>query len=182
VSQVLPTIFFGAIAVAFSEKVPAVLAAFVLGVGAAILLFFFFGEKLLPKRRSRNRMIRHFRLAEEKLSALRMPLFLWSNLRFQVFSLQYVLLFMAFGYTDYWFLLVHVWLIFLLTSFVPSLWSGKIVIRETAAIFVFTGSAVAIPDVILVSLLIWLFNIVLPALVSSYVWLPVSKRPAHVAD
>jgi len=182
VSQVLPTIFYGAIACAFSSKLSLALAVFVLALGFSILIGYFFGEYLIPKRATRNKSIRHFRLVQDRLSSLRLPLFFWSNLRFLVFSIQYVLLFMAFGYTDFWFLLLHVWLIFLLTSFVPSLWSGKIIIRETAAIFVFTGSIVAIPDVVLVSLIIWLFNNVFPAIVSSYVWLPISKKHSHVVD
>lgn len=184
VSQVLPTVFFGAVACAWTSRLNAAVAGCVLVTGMIILLVFFFGEHLLPKRGSRYKLIRHFRLLQNRLGALRMPLFLWSNLRFLVFSLQYVLLFMAFGYSDVWFLAVHVWLIFLLTSFVPSLFSGKILIRETAAIFVFTGSVVAIPDVILVSLLIWLFNSVLPAVISSFIWFPVSKpkQQAHVVD
>jgi hypothetical protein len=184
VSQVLPTVLFGAVACAFTTKLPFAAGGFVLAAGLAILVMFFFGEHFLPKRRIGWRPIRHFQLVRESLGSLRMPLFLWSNLRFVIFSLQYVLLFMAFGYTDAWFLFTHVWLIFLLTSFVPSLWSGKIVIRETAGIFVFAGSAVAVPDVVLVSLLIWLFNIVLPAAISSFVWLPVSgkQKQAHVVD
>ena len=182
VSQLLPTIIFGAIACLYSEKIPQGLALIALSAGALIFIGYFFGEYLLPKRPSANRTLRHFRLLQERLGALRLPLFFWSNVRFLVFSLQYVLLFMAFGYTDYTLLFINVWLIFLLTSFVPSLWSGKIVIRETAAIFVFTGTSVAIPDVIIVSLLIWLFNNVLPALVSSYVWLPISKRASYVVD
>lgn len=182
VSQVLPTIFYGAIACAFSNKLSLSLAGFVLALGFIILIGYFFGEYLIPKRATRTKTIRHFRILQDRLSSLRIPLFFWSNVRFLVFSLQYVLLFMAFGYTDFWFLLIHVWLIFLLTSFVPSLWSGKIVIRETAAIFVFTDSMVSIPDVVLVSLIIWLFNNVLPALVSSYVWFPISKKRSHVVD
>jgi hypothetical protein len=182
VSQVLPTVFFGAIACAFSSKVSIPAAGFVLSIGMLILLVFFFGEYLLPSKRSRWKAVRHFQLMQERLGGLRMPLFLWSNLRFLIFSLQYLLLFMAFGYSDHWFLLTHIWLIFLLTSFIPSLWSGKVVIRETAGIFVFTGSAVAIPDVVLVSLLIWLINSVLPALISSFVWIPISKKTFHVVD
>jgi hypothetical protein len=184
VSQVLPTVFFGAVASAATSRLNPSVAASVLAVGIVMLVVFFFGERLLPKRSSRYKLIRHFRLLQDRLGALRWPLFLWSNLRFLVFSLQYVLLFMAFGYSDVWFLATHVWLIFLLTSFVPSIFSGKLVIRETAAIFVFTGSMVAIPDVILVSLLIWLFNSILPAVISSFIWFPVSKQktPAHVVD
>jgi len=182
VSQVLPTILFGAVACLFCAKVPVQLAYIAFGAGAFILVTFFFGERLLPSGNSRNKFIRHFRSSQQKLGSLRLPLFLWSNLRFLVFSFQYVLLFMAFGYTEWWFLLTNVWMIFVLTSFVPSLWSGKIVIRETAAIFVFTGTMVAVPDAVIVSLLIWLFNNVIPAAVSSLAWIPVPKRKVHVVD
>ncbi len=181
-SQVLPTLFFGALACSFSDRMP--VFAFWSAISIAILLItgFFFGERLMPKKKPRNRLMRHFQLTQERLSALRLPLFLWSTLRYHIFSIQFALLFVAFGYTDFWFLLYSVWLIYVLTSFIPSLWSGKIVIRETAAIFVFTGSSVAIPDVIVVSLLIWLFNIVLPAAISSFVWIPVSKTKTNVVD
>jgi len=182
VSQVLPTILFGAIACFSATKVPTGFSWIVFSAGGLILIAFFFGERLFPSRGSRNKLVRHFRSSQERLGNLRLPLFLWSNLRFQVFSLQYVLLFMAFGYSDVWFLLTNVWMLFLLTSFVPSLWSGKIVIRETAAIFLFTGTMVAVPDAVMVSLLIWLFNSIIPAAVSSCVWMPVSKRKAHVVD
>lgn len=183
VSQVLPTIFFGAIACFYSEKAGTELSLLSLTAGVVILIGFFFGEYLLPKRKTDNRMIRHFHLLQKRLGSLRLPLFLWSHLRFLIFSLQYALLFMAFGYTDLWYLLTQVWLIFLLTSFIPSLWSGKVIIRETAALFVFSGSAVAVPDIILVSLLIWIFNIVFPAFVSSFVWFPVlKKQKTHVVD
>ena len=175
VSQVLPTVFFGAVACLYSDRLTAGIGGSVLAIGTIILLAFFLGEYLIPQRKTRNRNLRKLQWMKRRMRGLRLPLFLWSNLRF---------LFMAFGYTDYWFLAVHVWLIFLLTSFVPSLWSGKLLIRETAAIFAFKGSIVAIPDVVLVSLLIWVFNIILPAIVSSFVWIPISKnkQQSNVAD
>lgn len=184
VSQVLPTVFFGAVACLYSDRLNIGIGGSVLLIGTVILLAFFFGEHLIPERKTRNRTLRKLQWMKRRMRGLRLPLFLWSNLRFIIFSAQYVLLFMAFGYTDYWFLTIHVWLIFLLTSFVPSLWSGKLLIRETAAIFAFKGSMVAIPDVVLVSLLIWVLNIILPAIVSSFVWIPVSKnkQQAHVVD
>lgn len=183
VSQVLPTVFFGAIACLYSSRMDQQLGIFFLMVGACILLLFFFGEFLIPRKQPRSkRWIRRLHFMKHRLVHLRLPLFLWSLLRFCIFSLQYVLLFMAFGYGDFFFLLNQVWLIFLLTSFVPSLWSGKLLIRETAAVYVFTGTIVTVPDVIVVSLLIWLFNIILPAVISTYVWLPLSKREVHVVD
>lgn len=183
VSQVLPTVFFGAIACLYTTRIDNRLGIFFLMVGSVILLLFFLGEFLIPrKKQTSKRWVRRLHYMKNRLMHLRLPLFLWSFLRFFIFSVQYVLLFMAFGYTDVLFLLLHVWLIFLLTSFVPSLWSGKLLIRETAAVYVFTGTIVTVPDVIVVSLLIWLFNVILPAVISTYVWLPLSKREVHVVD
>lgn len=181
-SQVLPTILFGALACTVTTKLPYGTAWIVWLTAGGLFLFFFFGEYLFPKRIEKRRWVRHFVLMQQRIGNLRVPLFIWSTIRYQVFSFQYALLFYAFGYTDFQLLLPAIWLIYVLTSFVPSLWSGKVIIRETAAIFVFTGTPVLIPDVVVISLLIWLINLVLPAAISSFVWIPISKEKNDVVD
>jgi hypothetical protein len=182
VSQVLPTLLFGAAGVAFTDKLPAALGWIAFGAWIAICLLFLFGEKLAPKKGSRIRIIPRTRLLAVRTGKLRLKLFFWSNVRFLIFSLQYLLLFHAFGHSDTLEIFSGVWLLFLLTSFVPSLWSGKVLIRETAAIFVFSGSSVPVPDALLVCLLIWLINVVLPAAVSAFGSFALTKKPAHVVD
>ncbi|MGV3611789.1 MAG: hypothetical protein ACO1N0_12615 [Fluviicola sp.] len=175
-SQLIPTLLFGLFALLLkygnsnSLWLPTCLGALV------ILAVYFFGDYLLPKRRSRFLFVRRLQSIRGRYQNLKWPFLAFSSIRFVVFSLQFALLFVAFGYEDFWFLLTQIWLIYLFTSFVPSLWSGKVLIRETAALFVFAGTAVSAPDVIVSSIIIYLINIALPAFMSSFIWLPKRKK------
>lgn len=120
--------------------------------------------------------IRHLLLMLQRFGYLRFELLVLSTLRFLVFTAQFVLLFMAFGCNNIIELTLFVWLIYAFTSFVPSLWSGKILIRETAALFVLTGSGIEPSVTIVVCLLIWIFNIAIPALFGSFVRIPLKQK------
>lgn len=175
ISQLLPTLIFGCIALVLTRGLDAETVGFSLVLAFIVLLGYAFWEQLIPSRKSRNVVLRKLQYVKLRLKAFKWPLFLYSLLRFHVFSLQYVLLFVSFGYTDLELLFINVWMIYLFTSFVPSLWSGKVVIRETAAIMVFAASNVLVPDIVLISLLIWIINLVLPATISSFAWIPFKK-------
>lgn len=175
-SQLIPTLLFGLFAalVTYGNSNSFWIAT---ACGSLIILTgYFYGDYLLPKKRSSYTFIRRLQSIRGRYQNLKWPFLALSMIRFVVFSLQYVLLFVAFGYEDFWFLLISVWLIYLFTSFVPSLWSGKVLIRETAALFVFSGSVVSAPDVIVSSIIIYLINIALPAFMSSFIWLPKRKK------
>lgn len=168
-SQLVPTLIFGIWAA--SSVFPKLIWFFVLS-GFVLLFLYFFADLLIPVNHKRYKWLKRFKIHASIYQKLKIPLLVLSTCRFVVFSLQFVLLFMAFGYTDFWFLMEKVWLIYFITSFVPSLWSGKILIRESAALFVFANSAVETPDIIVVSLLVYLINIALPAMWSSLIWMP----------
>lgn len=178
-SQLMPTVVFGVLACFLSSKLQGGLAAIAAIVGTGVFLSYWLVEHLVPKKHSRKVWLRHLQLTTEKVLRFRMPLFIWSTLRYLVFSVQFVLLFVALGYTDYWQLLANVWLIYALTSFIPSLWSGKVLIRETAALFVFAGTEILPTHVVAASLAIWLINNVIPAGISSFVWIPLRKRKEY---
>ncbi|MNE56520.1 hypothetical protein D3C80_1514310 [compost metagenome] len=175
-SQLIPTLLFGLFAalVTYGNSNSVWIAT---ASGSLIILAgYFYGDYLLPKKRSSFTFVRRLQSIRGRYQNLKWPFLAFSLIRFVVFSLQYVLLFVAFGYEDFWFLLINVWLIYLFTSFVPSLWSGKVLIRETAALFVFSGTIVSAPDVIVSSIIIYLINIALPAFMSSFIWLPKRKK------
>ena len=175
-SQLIPTLLFGLFAVLLKYgHSNSIWLTTSLGA-AVILLFYFFGDYLLPQRRSRFPFVRKLQSVRGRYQSLKWPFLLFSTIRFLVFSLQYALLFVTFGYEDFCFLMTHIWLIYLFTSFIPSLWSGKVLIRETAALFVFAGTVVSVPDVIVSSIIIYLINIALPAFMSSFIWLPKRKK------
>jgi len=176
-SQLLPTAIFGSIALLFRNDLHPVWFIGSSGISVVLLLFYFLGQKLFGRKTYRNKAIRHFKLMLLRFGYLRTTLLLLSTFRFLVFTLQFVLLFYAFGYSDFWLLTYSVWIIYILTSFVPSLWSGKILIRETAALFVFQNTFVSSkPDIIVICLLIWIINIVIPALIGSFVLIPIKRK------
>ncbi|MDF3027368.1 MAG: hypothetical protein K0S23_1675 [Fluviicola sp.] len=175
-SQLIPTLLFGLFAVLLKYgNTNALWISTSIGA-VVILLFYFFGDYLLPQKRSRLPFVRRLQSIRGRYQQLKWPFLAFSSIRFLVFSLQYALLFVTFGYTDFWFLITQIWLIYLFTSFIPSLWSGKVLIRETAALFVFAGTVVSVPDVIVSSIIIYLINIALPAFMSSFIWLPKRKK------
>lgn len=175
-SQLLPTVFFGAIAFSMSGKyhVSFTILSWILFAG--LVLLYFFADRLFKNRKWRVKWIRHLLLMLQRFGYLRFELLVLSTLRFLVFSAQFVLLFMAFGCNNISELTLFVWLIYAFTSFVPSLWSGKILIRETAALFVLTGSGIEPSVTIVVCLLIWIFNIAMPALFGSFVRIPLKQK------
>ncbi|WP_341906684.1 hypothetical protein [Fluviicola taffensis] len=175
-SQLIPTLLFGLFAVLLKYGDSNSIWLFTSAGAICILAFYFFGDYLLPKKRSRFQFVRRLQSIRGRYQSLKWPFLTFSMIRFLVFSLQYVLLFVTFGYEDFWFLLTQIWLIYLFTSFVPSLWSGKVLIRETAALFVFSGTLVSVPDIIVSSIIIYLINIALPAFMSSFIWLPKRKK------
>lgn len=168
-SQLLPTLVFGIYAAGF--VFPHLFYVFVFA-GSVLLVVYFFADRLIPVTKARSKWIRRFQLHALIYRELKVGLLTYSVLRFFIFTVQYVLLFVAFGYTDWFFLTEKIWLIYFITAFVPSLWSGKILIRESAALFVFENSGVEITDILVASLLIYLINIALPAFWSSLVWIP----------
>lgn len=175
-SQLIPTLLFGLFAALVTYGNSNSLWVATASGSLIILAGYFYGDYLLPKKRSSYQFIRRLQSIRGRYQDLKWPFLAFSLVRFVVFSLQYVLLFVAFGYEDFWFLLINVWLVYLFTSFVPSLWSGKVLIRETTALFVFSGSMVSAPDVIVSSIIIYLINIALPAFMSSFIWLPKRKK------
>jgi len=176
-SQLLPTAIFGSLGLYFMNEINPIWFVSSVCISVVLLMFYFFGEKVFGKRSYRNKAIRHFKLMLLRFGYLRMRLLLLSTFRFLVFTAQFVLLFVAFGYTDFWLLVYSVWIIYILTSFIPSLWSGKLLIRETAALFVFKGTVVdSQADIIVICLLIWMINIVIPSLIGSFVLLPIKRK------
>lgn len=174
-SQLLPTLVFGAVALSCFPRFPFVYAVLAGVLSCVLLLVYVLGEHLIQRTKTRNRLLRHLKFTLLRFGHLRTPLLLWSTLRFMVFTAQFVLLFVAVGYSDWVFLIVSVWLIYALTSFIPSLWSGKILIRESAALLVFAHTSVTETDTIAICLLIWLINIVIPSLIGSFALIPLKR-------
>lgn len=176
VSQFIPTLLFGILATVLLDFYPLSLAILALLILIGIVLIYLFTEQFTPNRWRKYRYVRHFYRINSRLKAIKNPLLLFSTLRFFVFSLQFLLLFYAFEHVQLWDTLLRIWLVFFITSSIPSLWSGKLFLREAAALLVFSATAIPKPTIVIVCWLIWLFNQIFPVIISGLLLLPFKKK------
>ena len=176
VSQFIPTLFFGILATVLLDFYPLSLAILALLILVGIVLFYLFTEQIIPNRWRKNRYVQHFYRINSRLKAIKNPLLVYSTLRFFVFSLQFLLLFYAFEHVQLWDTLLRIWLVFFITSSVPSLWSGKLFLREAAALLVFSGTTIPKPTIVIVCWLIWFFNQIIPVIISGLLLIPFRKK------
>ena len=95
--------------------------------------------------------------------------FIFSNIRYFIFSLQFIILLNIFG-VDITFLnaLLSVMLIFFFITITPTITIAEIGVRGSVAIFVlglFSSNDIAILSS---TTLLWLINLILPAIIGSF--------------
>lgn len=95
----------------------------------------------------------------------RLKLLVLSSCRYLVFSFQFVLLLHAFGVEIDWSAFGYVWQVYLWSTLLPSLWFGKLLIRESMALWVFSAYTENLEAVLLASVCLWGINQGVTALV-----------------
>jgi len=141
-------------------------AFIVLGVTVVLfisIIFFFFFEKILGLIKKRQYSIRlkdYLRNNKE----YRWKLLGLSFLRFLVFTSQFTLLMYAFGEEISIGLVLAIWQLYLLTLIAPSLFLGKIGVKESIAIVVLGSIGVNEFSILFASLTVWLVNNISPTL------------------
>jgi hypothetical protein len=111
-------------------------------------------------------------------SFFRTKVMTYSILRHVVFSVQFWLILYAFGQPVNFDTLLWIWQIFLWTTLIPSLWFGKLVIRESVAIWVLGALGYNEIAVLASSVLLWLINLAFPALLGLIIC--TKKNTTHV--
>ncbi len=162
------SLMFGAVSLLFVDRAiwESYLAVLLWPLLLVILLgvlIYFFPEKIIPGSWTKWR-INELRevLAKNKKMAF---LFLWyTGIRFIIFSTQFFLVLIAFGVQAGPDLFFSIWLIYFITLSAPSLFLGKLGIKESISIFVLSGLGIDPLIVLVSSLYIWLLNTFSPAL------------------
>ena len=138
-----------------------------LGIGVLIAyLIYFFIDNFMYLIRSKG-YIKTFRDTLNKKRSYRIVILLLSFARFGIFTFQFLLLLHAFGESLSFQNILAIWQVYLLTMLFPSLFLGKIGVRESVALYVLTGTGIAMNEyaVLLTSLIIWFINSLSPALI-----------------
>lgn len=149
---------------------------FILGIGVilAFLLYFFIDNFL--SRFKKKKYFNSFREILKKNRTYRLTILVLSLLRFFVFTIQFSLMLHAFGESIDITVIMAIWQVYLLTMLIPSIFLGKIGVRESVALFVLVNLGMNEFAILFSSLIIWGVNTLFPALVG----LIVCKNRANV--
>jgi len=130
---------------------------------ASYLVYFFF-ENFLVKLR-KKKYAKELKSILQKNKNYRFKLLGLSFTRFLIFTSQFSLLLYAFGEEINAELITAIWQVYLLTMIAPSLFLGKIGVKESIALFVLSAIGLNEFSILFTSLIIWTINSFLPAIV-----------------
>ena len=139
----------------------------------SLYLLYFYGDSIIEKL-----PFRFFKQISSVVVSrdLRLTLLFLSMFRYVVFVAQFVLALMVFDVPFNPNFIIWVMLMFGAITISPSLFMGKLIVRETVAITILTLIGIAVPSIILAAVSTWLLNQILPALIAT---LLVKKRTQH---
>ncbi len=171
-AQFCVSFLFGSISLFILSDLPIVFKGNViqgLVVGATILSLFlyFFIEKIPFLRKILQKYTPSF---SEIATRLKLRFLQFSIFRYLIFSFQFYLIIRCFvpsSGIEIWF---WIWNLYLWVTFSPSLFLGKLFIRESLAVFILTHAGIDLPIALISSLLIWIMNNIIPSLYAYYKW------------
>ena len=139
----------------------------------SLYLLYFYGDSIIEKL-----PFRFFKQISGVVVSrgLRLTLLYLSMFRYVVFVAQFVLALVVFDVPFNPDFIIWVMLMFGAITISPSLFMGKLIVRETVAITILTLIGIAVPSIILAAVSTWLLNQILPALIAT---LLVKKRTQH---
>ena len=164
-SQFLASIYFGLISITFLGFKPLDIPTFpslFLTLFILITLFLYFNfEKVLNRFKFLKRIIIHLM----NNFKIRFYFLLFSILRYLIFSIQYFLLLCSLGIEIDIKLIPIIWSIYFWSTLTPSLWFGKIVIRESISIWILSQYIENTGIILISSILLWFINQGVPAMI-----------------
>jgi hypothetical protein len=139
----------------------------------SLYLLYFYGDSIIEKLPFRFiKQISGVVVSRD----LRRTLICLSMFRYVVFVAQFVLALVVFDVPFNPDFIIWVMLMFGAITISPSLFMGKLIVRETVAITILTLIGIAVPSIILAAVSTWLLNQILPALIAT---LLVKKHTQH---
>lgn len=146
------------------------LLCFICLLSCSLILLFYFGLPIIEKRLLKYKL---FKKALHKLDVMKhfntktlFVVLLYSLIRYIIFTTQYFLMFKALNLpvelSDFWVLMSTV---FLVSSFIPSFSLGEVLTRGSVLVWVFALIQLPAEKLLVISFIIWLVNLALPALV-----------------
>jgi hypothetical protein len=168
-AQFIASILFGLVAIFLLKRTPlgapALQIQWLLILSAVGVIAFYFYFEWLFRFSKRKARIHVLMRSLNRRDFFRWKILLLSVLRHGVFVLQFSLMLFAFGEELSWQSVLWIWQLYLWVTLAPSLFLGKLAIRESVAIWVLGAAGMNELTVLVSSFLIWTLNLLLPTLV-----------------
>lgn len=171
-SQFLASMFFGVISIwildfsAFKFLFHTELLIFISVIGIILFSFlFFFGEKINFWFISKKAWFKRMKIVLKNNKSFRLKLLFLSLSRHFVFSLQFYFLLLCFGVESDFSLIFWIWNVYFWSTLIPSLWFGKLLIRESMSMWILGTITGQTAIVLLVSVVLWCINQFIPAMI-----------------
>jgi hypothetical protein len=127
-------------------------------------IFYFFIDNLLARFRKKEFAYNFKKILKEN-RWYRFKILGLSYSRFIIFTLQFSLMLHAFGAELNFILIGSIWQVYLITMLVPSLFLGKIGVKEAIALEILGQLDINDFSILFASLIIWFVNTISPALI-----------------
>lgn len=134
-----------------------------------LAMVFYFSFERIPYLKKQFKWYRRLENTIRENGWLRWQILGLSFLRNIVFSIQFLLALYAFGAEMNWNTYWLIWELYLWTTLSPSLIFGKLFVRESLALWVFTSLHLEEWTILAASFFIWIINLLLPTLVGLFI-------------
>ena len=95
--------------------------------------------------------------------------FMYSGIRYLIFSHQFYLLLLTFGVEESYFTLMYlIFTMYIIASFIPSISLFDWAIKGTVAIYIFSFLPAEEITIVTITMLMWILNFALPSIIGSY--------------
>lgn len=168
-AQFISSIIFGIIGILLLQQTPLdfdvskvyLILLFALGI---LVVFYFNFEWLFRFWKRKVRILNLIRNLKRR-RIFRWHILLLSLVRHGIFTLQFLFMLHAFGEDLSFAAVFWIWQVYLWVTIAPSLFLGKLAIRESISIWVLAVAGMGELTVLISSFLIWTLNLLLPTLV-----------------
>lgn len=137
----------------------------VLGVVCVLLVLLYFNFEWVLRWVDRKGRVQSMIRNLKDHRTYRLKLLFLSLLRHAVFTLQFLFMLHAFGEDLTFVNVIWIWQVYLWVTLAPSLFLGKLAIRESIALWILGFAGMGNVSILISSFLIWFFNLLLPTVI-----------------
>ena len=170
-SQFVITMLVGALGIILLQKMPftndlGVLTYIIINMASLAFLFFYFRIEWLLKFLRKRTFVEGLLTIFSKHKDIRLRMLIFAFIRHVVFTLQFVCVLHAFGIEIKETSVLWIWQFYFWITLAPSLFLGKLGVRESVAVWVFVAAGMDEMSVVLSAFSIWVMNLFVPTVLS----------------